>query len=169
MTTDTRRLIGGLALLCLGLVAYASLGRGRPQGDPAARLAEARRALEAGSAIALVPSPRPDLLHFEVRGRIARPDMAAMARYLGAVFDTREWVDILITMPGYDGVDLGAMFDREAFAAQLRSNRHVRRYAVVGPPDWAGAMIRALDPLTPVDARVFAEGEEAQARAWLAS
>ena len=49
----------------------------------------------------------------------------------------------------------------------LRSNTHVRRYAVVGAPAFAEAMIRLFDPVSPVDARIFDPHERDQARTWV--
>jgi hypothetical protein len=72
---------------------------------------------------------------------------------------------MLIAMPGYDGAELGAVFDKEGLGVMLRSNSHVRRYAVVGAPAWAKAMITLLDPLTPVEARAF--DIESEAWAWV--
>ena len=41
---------------------------------------------------------------------------------------------------------IGAVFDLEAMKAQAQSTRHVRKYAVVGAPDWAEAMINFFAP-----------------------
>ena len=107
------------------------------------------------SGIQQIPTSRPDLYAFAVTGRIAEADMERMAATVSAGFDRFDRIDMLITMPGYDGAELGAAFDKEGLGAMLRSNAHVRRYAVVGAPAWAKAMIALLDPLTPVETRAF--------------
>ena len=117
------------------------------------------------SSIQQIPTGRPDLLAFAVTGRIAEADMEAMAAATSAAFDRERVIDMLITMPGYDGAELGAVFDKEGLGAMLRSNAHVRRYAVAGAPAWARAMIAAMDPLTPVEAKAFED--EAEAWAWV--
>jgi hypothetical protein len=164
----TARGMRRLALLAaLAAVVGYGLDRRRRE-DPAARLDRAARSFELRrGAIRRRAAWRPDFFEFEVRGRIRAGDLGAMARLLEAAFARWDEIDVLIAMPDWQGIDAGAALHPRALRAQARSNAHIRRYAVVGPPDWAGRMIEAFDPLTPVDARVFAPGAEAEARAWV--
>ncbi len=118
-------------------------------------------------AISRAPSGREDLFVFRIDGRIRKADIEAMAETLDEAFMRLGVVDILIVITRWDGIDLGAAFDSKALGAQARANSHVRRYAVVGAPSWAAAMINMFAPLTPVEEKTF-EGEyEAQAWAWI--
>lgn len=110
---------------------------------------------------------RRDLFAFEINGRIHKPDIEWMARTLEGAFRAQDQVDILIIMRNWQGIDLGAAFDGEALAAQARANSHVRKYAVVGAPGWAEAMINLFSPLTPVEEKTFALAEEQEAWAWV--
>lgn len=112
-------------------------------------------------------SPRPDLLIFEIRDKITKPDIEWMAGDAEAAFDRLGEVDMLIVMSNYEGAELGAIFDGDALGVQARAARHVRRYAVVGAPAWAEAMINVMAPLTPVEEKTFALEDEAAARAWV--
>lgn len=112
-------------------------------------------------------SPRADLLIFEIRDKITRPDIEWMAAEADAAFDGLGEVDMLLVMSNYEGAELGALFDGDALGVQARAARHVRRYAVVGAPAWAEAMIKLFAPLTPVEERTFPLTEEAAARAWV--
>jgi hypothetical protein len=119
------------------------------------------------SAIKRRASPRPTLLAFEIAGKIAKADIEDMARQIDAAFDIYDRIDILLIMSDFEGLDLGAVFDREALGAQVRSVRHVHKYGVVGAPAWARAMIEFSDFLSPVDARTFDLAQEADAWAWM--
>ncbi len=112
-------------------------------------------------------SPRPDLLIFEIGDKITKPDIEWMAGEAEAAFDRLGEVDMLIVMSNYEGAELGAIFDGDALGVQARAARHVRRYAVVGAPAWAEAMINVMAPLTPVEEKTFALEDEAAARAWV--
>lgn len=114
-----------------------------------------------------LPTNRAGLYAFEVTGKIEKDDIEGMAAILSAAFDREEEVDILLTMPGYDGIELGAVFDKEALAAQAASAKHVKRYAVVGAPAWASAMINVLGPFSPVETKTFDIEDEAEAWAWI--
>jgi hypothetical protein len=118
-------------------------------------------------AIERIEGERPTLLAFRIEGRIEREDIEAMAREVLAAFEERGEVDMLITLENWDGISAGAILSRERVEAQVRAVRHVRKYAVVGPPDWAAALVNGFDRILPVDARTFEAGDEAAARAWL--
>lgn len=119
------------------------------------------------NSIAALDAPRPDLLVFEIRAKIEKADIEWMARRVEAAFDRHETIDMLLLIPHYEGTELGAVFDTEALKAQARSARHVRRYAVVGAPAWASAMINLLSPLSPVEAKTFSADEAPAAWRWV--
>lgn len=119
------------------------------------------------ASIAALPAMRPDLLAFEIRSKIEKEDIEWMARRVEEGFERFDTIDMMIVIPHYEGAELGAVFDAEALKAQMRSARHVRRYAVVGAPAWAEAMINLLSPLSPVEAKTFAAGEADAARRWV--
>lgn len=117
--------------------------------------------------IARAESPRPDLLVFEIAGRITEPDIEWMAHGVEAAFERLGQVDMLLIMRRYEGSDWGAVFDADMARVQAKSLRHVRRYAVVGAPGWARTMIEAFDKVMPVDAATFDLEDEAAARSWI--
>ena len=90
-----------------------------------------------------------------------------MAAEIDAAFDAYDKIDILLILSDFEGADAGAVFDRDALSAQVRSVRHVRKYGVVGAPAWARAMIEVSDFLSPVDAKTFDVSELAQAWTWI--
>lgn len=117
--------------------------------------------------IHVLPAERPGLLIFEIVALITDADMGWMASRVQAAFDQQDEIDMLIVMRFYDGMETGAVINSEAMKAGARSLRHVRRYAVVGAPTWATAMINILSPLTPVEEKTFPLEREAEARAWV--
>lgn len=119
------------------------------------------------ASITRLPAGRSDLFAFRIDGRFHKPDIEAMAGTLDEAFSRLGEVDILIIISKWDGIDMGAAFDGKALKTQARANSHVRRYAVVGAPDWAAAMINLFAPLTPVEERTFDLAEESQAWAWV--
>lgn len=118
-------------------------------------------------AIRQTGSGRADLLVFEVVSKIRRSDIETMAEAVDAAMDVHDRIDILLLFADFEGVTLGALFDGEAMQVGLRSNTHVRRYAVVGAPAVAEAMIRLFDPVSPVDARTFDLDQLSEARTWV--
>ncbi len=119
------------------------------------------------AAIRRIASPRPTLAVFGISGKISKADIEYMAEQIDKAFDDYDKIDVLLIMSHFDGMEAGAVFDREALGAQVRSVRHVRKYGVVGAPAWARAMIEFSDFLSPVDAKTFDLEEEAAAWAWI--
>ena len=117
--------------------------------------------------IAALDTSRPDLLAFAIEAKIARADIEWMARRVENAFERHDTIDMILLIPHYEGAELGAVFDAEAFKAQMRSARHVSRYAVVGAPAWAAAMINLFAPLSPVEAKTFGTDEAAAAWRWV--
>jgi hypothetical protein len=113
------------------------------------------------------PSPRDTLLVFEISGKITKADIEGMASQVDAAFEALETVDLLLLMTDFEGLEAGAVFDGPSFEVQARSIRHVRKYGVVGAPAFARAMIEAFGHVSPVNARTFELGEQAQAWAWI--
>jgi hypothetical protein len=118
-------------------------------------------------AIARRETSRPDLLAFEIRKKIPKADIEWMSGLVEEAFDRHRQVDMLIVMTNYEGSTLGAMFDGNAASAQARALGHVRRYAVVGAPGWAEAMIELSGKLSPVETKTFDLSEEPAAWRWV--
>lgn len=112
-------------------------------------------------------APRPDLVAFEVRGKITRPDIEWMAAISDRAMKAHDVIDMLIVMSNYEGSEFGATFDGYALDVQARSLAHIRRYAVVGAPSFANAMIELSGWVTPVETKTFDLAQEPQAWAWL--
>jgi hypothetical protein len=104
---------------------------------------------------------------FDIAGKIAKTDIEHMAKEIDTAFDAYDRIDILLILADFEGMEAGAVFDRDALGAQMRSVRHVRKYGVVGAPAWARAMIEVSDVLSPVDAKTFDLAREAEAWAWI--
>jgi len=115
------------------------------------------------------PAGRPDLLVFEISGKITEADIEWMAARVQTALDQQDEIDMLIVMRNYEGVEIGAIFDAEAMKVGMRSLSHVRRYAVVGAPAWAKGMINLFSPLTPVEEKTFSLEREAEARNWVSA
>jgi hypothetical protein len=122
---------------------------------------------DASRSIVPVPSGRSDLLVFEIRARISGADMTWMARDVDQAFERADRIDLMLIMTNFEGADTGAVFNGDAAGVSLRSLRHLRKYAVVGAPAWARAMIEGLKWLTPVEERTFALHEAEAAWTWI--
>lgn len=116
-----------------------------------------------------IPASRPDALAFRIAGEVPKADLHAMAAYMTGRFAALGKVDMLLILDGFEGTGRGAALDPAYLKAEFEALRDVRRYAVVGAPRAAGLLIEAMAHLTPVEARVFPAGAEAEAWAFIAA
>jgi len=114
-------------------------------------------------AITQLQVDNPAVFAFLIRGEVTHEDMKAMGATMNAAFDTYDSVSMLLIFAPYDGSETGAGLSAEALKSRFRSLSHVEKYAVVGAPPAAAAMINAMDTLIPVDARTFNAADEQEA------
>ncbi len=91
-----------------------------------------------------IATDNPAVHAFEFRGGARAEDVAAMARHMEAVFDQGGEVSILLRMRDYDMGDAYRSTGLATMQAQMRSPWHVAKYAVVGAPPAARAMIETM-------------------------
>lgn len=127
-------------------------GRLNPLHDPSARIIE---------------TDRPDVLGFELDGRIGTADAEALADYFNRAASRDRPLRLLARVKRIEGAELGALFGHKPLRMKIGMLERVERYAVVGGPAWLCAWVAAIDPLIPVDLRHFPADEEDKAWDWL--
>lgn len=113
-------------------------------------------------------TPRPDLLAFEIKDTITKPDIEWMSAVTDRTMQAQGKIDMLLIMSNYEGSDFGAKFDGYANSVKARSVAHIRNYVVVGAPTLAQAMIKLSGLVLPVETKTFDLAEEAEAWRYLA-
>lgn len=112
-------------------------------------------------------APRPDLLAFEIKDTITKPDIEWMSAVTDQAMQAHEKIDMLLIVSNDEGSDFGAKFDGYANSVKARSVAHIRNYVVVGAPALAEAMIKLSGMILPVQTKTFALEDEAAAWAYL--
>lgn len=112
-------------------------------------------------------TPRADLFAFEVTGHIIAADVERIYGLLADAYAEHPKVDLLVRLTNYEGWDWNVMTREATLVGKTRALKHIRRYAVVGGPDWIAAIIRLLDPFFAIAMKHFAIDREADAWAWL--
>ncbi|MGC5780773.1 STAS/SEC14 domain-containing protein [Methylobacterium sp. NFXW15] len=113
-------------------------------------------------------TPRPDLVAFEIKEKITKPDIEWMSALTDQAMQQHQQIDMLLIMSNYEGSDFGAKFDGYANSVKARSVAHIRKYVVVGAPAFAEAMIKLSGLIMPVETKTFDLADEDAAWAYLA-
>ena len=113
-------------------------------------------------------APRADLVAFEIRDTITKPDIEWMSAVTDHAMQAHGTIDMLLILSNYEGSDFGAKFDGYAASVKARSVAHIRHYVVVGAPAFAEAMIKLSGLILPVETKTFDLAEEASAWDYLA-
>ena len=116
-----------------------------------------------GSRVTRIATDREDVLAFALEGSIESEDMAALARTIDDAFESHDKINLLLILSEFGLQEALSSLNADVLKAQLKSPTNVARYAVVGAPAVAEAMIRLFNPLIPVEARAFEPAKETEA------
>lgn len=117
--------------------------------------------------IRIIETDRPDVLGFELDGRIGAADAEFAADYFNRALAEDRPLRLLGRVKSVDGAELGALLGHKYLAMKVGMLRHLERYAIVGGPAWLCAWVSALDPIVGAELRYFPADKEAQAWDWL--
>jgi len=128
--------------------------------EPEAEPAHAVKMLEIGS---------PQLLGFEIEGRLSKAAMEQVVEPLQRAYEGEQKIDLIVVWKGYHGFNPSILVDRSVISMKLSSLSHIRRYAVVGGPGWMKNVAETVLSALPIDVRFFDSDDEDAAWVWLKS
>ena len=112
------------------------------------------------------------VLGFRLTGKLERDEYHdALMAPIYAALDRGETLRLLVELPDeFEGLDAGALWEdlKAAGSVGLKHRSSWERFAVVTDKDWVRHGVAVFGWLSPGELRVFADGERAQAAAWLA-
>jgi len=89
-----------------------------------------------GPSVSFVGTTRPDVVAFEVNGRLGAVDTRELLRVFNDAMADHDRLRILVLMRDFEGATLGAFREHGLLDAKLRGWHKVERYALVGAPGW---------------------------------
>jgi hypothetical protein len=128
---------------------------------------EGRRETPHDPSIRMIETDNPDVLAFELDGRIHADEIEAMADRFTPVLDSGKPVALLGRIHRFEGIELGAVFNLDFIDMKLRGLHAIGRYALVGGPDWLRTWLAIVAPLVRMEVRHFAADEEEAAWQWI--
>jgi hypothetical protein len=151
------------------LLPYVSYQTFRPEErEQALAWVKGERARPRGPSIRIIETSQPDVLGFELEGKLVEDELHAIALHFNErLKNTDGPLRMLGRIKRLDGFELSGVFDRAYLAMKRGMLDRLERYALVGGPDWLASWVRALDPVFRVEIRHFPADQEALAWAWL--
>jgi stage II sporulation SpoAA-like protein len=140
---------------------------GLAEHEQARAWVDGSRALPHAPSIMIMETDKPDVIGFEIDGRISAVEAEAAVDYFNAVLEGDRPLRLLGKMNHLDGAELGAFFDRAFLKLKYNILGRLDRYAIVGGPAWLRAWVTALDKLTKAEIRHFRASDEPVAWQWL--
>lgn len=135
--------------------------------DRALAWVEGRIELPHAPALKLIETDRPNVLGFEIDGRIGAVEMhRIVVRIHKMLDDVPGPVRILGRFKRFGFPALGGI-DADYVRMKLRALERVERYAIVGGPAWLTAWASAIAPLLKLEVRHFPAERENEAWDWL--
>jgi SpoIIAA-like len=124
-------------------------------------------AAQAPPSVHLIETTRPDVIGFEVNGRIRRDDMHLLVGAFEQALGAHERLRVLVRIVTFDGITLEALREEGLASVKLRGWRQVERYALVGGPAWMAGVTGWVAPVTRIPTRHFDAAQEDEAWRWL--
>ncbi|WP_046864804.1 STAS/SEC14 domain-containing protein [Microvirga massiliensis] len=118
-------------------------------------------------AIRLIETTRPDVIAFEITGKIRSEDMRLLVSTFDDALKAHERLRILVRVIDFDGVSLDALRNEALWSVKMRGLRQVERYALVGGPNWLDKILHSVAPMVRTETRHFGRDEEDKAWEWL--
>ena len=112
-----------------------------------------------------------DVLGFRATGTITRDEYRELMEPIYATLERGEKLNIYFELAdAFHGLDLGALWEdmKAAGSVGLKHRSSWQRLAVVTDKDWIRHAAAAAGWLAPGELRLFAPGETAAAKAWVA-
>lgn len=116
-------------------------------------------------ALSRIETKRDDVYAFEIDGYLSTAESDEMYQALEKAYQNHDKINLLIRIGRFDGFDWTTLFSESTFMGKLHAIKHLRRYAVIGGPNWFGTAVGIFNPLFRVEVRHF--DYEAEADAWL--
>ena len=137
------------------------------QRDQALAWVDGRRAWPHEPALKVIETDNPDVLGFELDGKIRADEVRAIATIFQEAFERDHPVRLLGRVKRLDVPELSAFCNSDYVRMKLAALHRVERYALVGGPAWLAAWIGMLDPLVRAEVRHFEPEDESVAWSWL--
>lgn len=120
-----------------------------------------------GAALKIVETDRPDVLGFEIDGRLDKAELDRISDHFLEAIEGKERVSMFGRVRRLGGIQPSGVLTGDFFAMKRSFLERMDRYAVVGGPPWLRTTLNSLAPLFKVEIRHFEPDEEAEAWSWL--
>ena len=118
-------------------------------------------------AIKFIKTTKPNVIAFEIDGRITEKDMDLAIRTMDEVYKSDGKIRVLGRLTNMKGLDLRAVARQDLFSMKSQAMKRAERYAVVGAPAWLRNFLELINPMFSTEIRVFDAANENDAWEWL--
>lgn len=120
-----------------------------------------------GAGIKLLADGSDGVVAFEVDGRITEEGAEAVFAPLRGMMDDDTKVNVLAKFTRWDGFDPAMLMDGSIMGTKFALIGHLKRYAIVGAPEWMQGFVSMMAPMMPFEMQFFDAKDEAAAREWV--
>lgn len=120
-----------------------------------------------GRGVTLLPNGGDGVLACEVDGRIMPEDIDTIMAALEARMEHGDPVNVLVHIKGWSGFDPAILTHASLMRMKWTAMTRLRRYAVIGAPDWMRSIAGGMTSMVPFEMRLFEQDEDAEAWAWV--
>ena len=136
------------------------------QRDEALAWVEGRRARPHGTGLRIVETSRPEMLAFELDGKITEDELELIADRFTEKRERRP-TRVIGKIVRLGGAEIKGLVDDDFVKMKIAAFSSVERYALVGGPAWLARYVSLINTFTKADLRHFPLEDEAAAWKWV--
>jgi hypothetical protein len=123
--------------------------------------------LDPAPAVRRLETDNDQVFAIEITGQATAADAENLFGLLEGAYALHERIDVLVRQTDFEGADWGEIAKETVAEGRDHAERHVRRCAIVGGPDWTGSIGGFFAPDVAVTLRYFPAEQEGDAWLWL--
>jgi hypothetical protein len=123
--------------------------------------------LDPAPAVRRLETDNDQVFAIEITGQATAADAENLFGLLEGAYALHERIDVLVRQTDFEGADWGEIAKKTVAEGRDHAERHIRRCAVVGGPDWTGSIGGFFAPDVAVTLRYFPAEQEGDAWLWL--
>lgn len=123
--------------------------------------------LEDVPAVRRIDTDRSDCSAFDIVGHVSSADVENLFGLLEGAYALHDRIDVLVRIVDHDGVDWADVSEDTMKEGKRLAQKHVRRCATVGEPNWIPYVTGFFSPAIEVELKHFDADKESEAWVWI--
>lgn len=107
------------------------------------------------SVVSKIKTDRAGAIAFSINGVLASSDVENLYGLFEAEAEGQDHISMIVIFKEYDGIDWESLFNEDTAKIRAEAFKKLKRYAIVGGPDWLNLAVEFFRPFGRVETKWF--------------